>query len=416
MKITALSIREFMRIAHADFTFPANGVTTIGAKNGGGKTSFVTCLRAAFGGKAKLPPMPVKKGAKKSVNKITLDDDGRCVTIEDEIGTDGEIKATVRQDGGPAFPGPMAMLKALTTTWSFDPFPLMQLRGREQRDTMLTCLGVDFADLEGKAEDIKKEREIVGRDKKGRERQIESMQEFAGVPSREISMSDAVAELQKAMKHNDRVGQFAEAVDEWQGEVDSCLESIADLEKKLAHFRQELKRLQTSLADTSAQAARLKAVDLAPLQAKINDLEDTNRKVRANAARAALVDQFGRDHEKYRELDDALKDIDRQKQERLAAAKAPVDGLEFRDDGVYFQGLPLSQDAGSGQMVRAVELVAALNPKLKTIVIDDGERILAPRLAELDAWAIKAGYQVFVLVATESKECTFTIEEGCVKA
>ena len=412
MKISSLHLEQFMRIECVSMEFPESGAITIGAANGGGKTSLKTFLEAAFGGKDKCPTVPVKIGAKKALGKLTLDDDGRCVTIEVEIGTDRELKATVRQDGGPAFKGPMSMLKALVSGFSFDPFKVMRLTGREQRDTLLQCLGVDFADLEGKADEIKEERKQAGRDVAGREKQIASMPEYAGVPSNEIRTAEVVAELQAAMRHNERVRKFAEAVGEWEGAVEESVENIAELKKQLAKQESDLAHAREMLAQTTAQAALLSPIDTAPHQAKITNAEAINAKVRANKARTDLVDQFRQDHERYAELGEALKAIDRQKQDRLAAAKAPVEGLEFRDDGVYFQGLPLSQEAGSGQMIRAVELTAALNPRLRTIVIDDGERIMLPRLAELDRWATEHDYQVFVLRASEGAECKFVIEEG----
>ena len=54
MKITKLEMHEFMRIECLELEFAPSGVTAIGAPNGGGKTSIIDFLRAAFGGKAAL--------------------------------------------------------------------------------------------------------------------------------------------------------------------------------------------------------------------------------------------------------------------------------------------------------------------------------------------------------------------------
>jgi len=125
-----------------------------------------------------------------------------------------------------------------------------------------------------------------------------------------------------------------------------------------------------------------------------------------------LEAQFKEDHARFAELGEALKAIDAEKQQRLAKAKAPVDGLEFTDDGVLFNGLPLSQDSGSGQMIRAVELVAALNPELRTIFIDDAERLMLPRLKELGDWAEKNDFQVLCFRASTGGECAFLMVDG----
>jgi len=179
---------------------------------------------------------------------------------------------------------------------------------------------------------------------------------------------------------------------------------------KAAHVR--LASAKTSLAEVAAVLDKLTPIDTAPLTARLAEVDEVNRKVRANQARAALEAQFKEDHARFAELGDALKAIDGEKQARLAKAKAPVDGLEFTDDGVLFQGLPLSQDSGSGQMIRAVELVAALNPELRTIFIDDAERLMKPRLLELDAWAQAHDYQCIMFRASVGDECEFLMVDG----
>jgi uncharacterized protein YhaN len=133
MKIAALSIEQFMRVECVSMSFAPNGAITIGGDNGSGKTSVETFIELCFGGKDKCPALPVKIGAKKALGKLTLDDEGHVVTIDVEIGTDRAVKAVVRQDGGRAFDGPMGMLKALVSKFTFRPFDLMKLTGQEQR-------------------------------------------------------------------------------------------------------------------------------------------------------------------------------------------------------------------------------------------------------------------------------------------
>jgi hypothetical protein len=66
-------------------------------------------------------------------------------------------------------------------------------------------------------------------------------------------------------------------------------------------------------------------------------------------------------------------------------------------------------------MIRSVELAAALNPKLRCIVMDKGEQLLLPKLAELDKWCVEHDYQCLVLRASVGTECAFVMEEGKVK-
>jgi hypothetical protein len=414
--LMGLELHEWMKVEVLEMAFPDAGAISIGGANGAGKSSVKEFLTAVFGGKAACPAMPVRKGAKKAWGKLTLDDEGRCVTIDLVVQEDRSLTATVRQDGGKPFNSPAAMLRGMVSPFSFNPFKIMDLRGREQRDTLLECLGVDFADLEAKAEEIKSERTIVGRDVHGREKQLEEMPEFAGVPSVEQSASELATRMQEAMHRNEVRRVAREVAEDWTEEHVAAHQEVADLEEKLAAARKRMAKADDAQPKARKHADSLKEIDLASIRAAMDAVDETNRKVRANKTRAALVEQFRKDHERFVELGEELKGVDAAKQERLAAAKAPVDGLEFREDGVYFQGLPLNQESGSGQMIRAVELAAALNPRLRVICIDDGERLMIPRLKELDAWAKAHEYKVLVFRASTGPECEFVLEDGKLKS
>ena len=416
MKITGLEISQFMRIECVSMTFAPTGAITIAGDNGSGKTSVQTFIGLCFGGKDRCPALPVKIGAKKALGKLTLDDEGHCVTIEVEVGADRAVQAVVRQDGGKPFDGPITMLKKLVSRFTFNPTELVKLTGQEQRKTMLDCLGVNFDDLEAKAEKIKDERKEVGRDRNGRERQIASMPEHAGVPAKEIDMGKVATELQKALAHNARCKEFADAVIEWREELHAAQTLVGDLRAQLVAAEQRAEKASIGLTQAAADAAKLKPIDPAPIQKKLAEADATNAKVRANAARAALVAQYQQDHDRYDELGKELAAIEKAKQDRLNAADCPVKGLEFRDDGVWYEGLPLAQDMESDQMIRAVQLAAALNPKLRTIMLDNAERMLPAKMAELDAWAQEHDYQVITFrAATDDKGCEFFLTDGKVQ-
>jgi uncharacterized Zn finger protein len=403
-----------MKVDCLNLSFNPTGSTVIAGGNGSGKTSVKTFLEICFGGKDKCPPLPVKIGQKKSLGKLTLDDEGHCVTIEVEVEPDRSVKAVVRQDGGKPFNGPMTMLKTLISRFTFDPFALMKLTGQEQRRVMLDCLGVNFDDLEAQVEKLKEERKVVGRDKNGRERQIASMPEHAGVPVNEVSVAALADELNRANIHNQKVKAFVDAVQEWDRERVEALQEADDLREKLRLAEARVTDAIAGHAKALADAAKLKPIDTAPINKKLFEVDAVNAKVRANKARQALVDQFGQDHDTYVALGEQLDAIEKQKQDRLNAAKCPVKGLEFRDDGVWYEGLPLSQDMESDQMIRSVQLAVALNPKLRAIFIDNGERLLPAKLKELDDWCQANSYQciMFRAQAEDNEACEFFLTEG----
>jgi len=188
---------------------------------------------------------------------------------------------------------------------------------------------------------------------------------------------------------------------------------VKSLEESLSKARKRLTAATAGHAAAEMDSGKLSPVDVSPIKQKLSEADAINAKVRANKARAALVAQYQNDHDRYEELGKDLEGIERAKQDRLNAAQCPVKGLEFRDDGVWYQGLPLAQDMESDQMLRAVQLAAALNPKLRAIFLDNAERILPAKMTELDAWAVANDYQVLTFRAASSDAgCEFFLQDG----
>ena len=62
------------------------------------------------------------------------------------------------------------------------------------------------------------------------------------------------------------------------------------------------------------------------------------------------------------------------------------------------------------------QLASALNPKLRTICIDNGERMLPAKLKELNEWAEANDYQIIIFRASDfSDGCEFYLQEGRLK-
>jgi len=111
----------------------------------------------------------------------------------------------------------------------------------------------------------------------------------------------------------------------------------------------------------------------------------------------------------YQELTDGLAAIDRQKAEGLAAAKMPIDGLSFDNDGVTYQGIPFKQCSAAEQLRVSVAMAMALNPQVRVI------RITNMRLIE--EMAAANDYQCWVERVSDSAEGVgIYIEDGRVSA
>ena len=113
----------------------------------------------------------------------------------------------------------------------------------------------------------------------------------------------------------------------------------------------------------------------------------------------------------------ALADIENDRKERLFSAKFPVEGLEFTEDGVLFNGLPF--DSGNqcqSDILRVgVAIAVAQDPALKIVRIKDGSLLDSARKRELLEQLSASGFQAFIETVADSELQALTIDESPVK-
>lgn len=176
----------------------------------------------------------------------------------------------------------------------------------------------------------------------------------------------------------------------------------------------------TKAAETAAsEASTARALadskprrNLDALRAKLASVEDTNRKVRANTQKSEALKSLREKESKSTTLSQAMEDLVAKKQELLAAAKYPVAGLGFNEDGVAFNDLPLSQASSAQQLRISVAIAAAMNPKLRVMLVRDGSLLDDANLALLKELCVSFDLQCWVERVGHGAECSVIIADG----
>src|SRR5690606_14144794 len=99
--------------------------------------------------------------------------------------------------------------------------------------------------------------------------------------------------------------------------------------------------------------------------------EETNRKIRENRQRKQLERELREKERQVESLTSAIEAIDAQKAEQLAAAQFPVPGLGFDETGPSPYGIPLEQASQAERLRVSVAIGAALNPRVKVMLLRD---------------------------------------------
>ena len=424
MKLIELQIENIKRIRAVEIR-PGPGVTAIGGKNAAGKSSVLDSIEMALAGERSVQPQPVRQGQESGRTVLTFDSG---LVVKREFDAGGGSKLVVTDPTG-KIKAPQTFLDELTGKGlAFDPLAFLRMEPIKQLETLKRVVGIDVSALDEQRRGLESERALAGRDVSGRRGQMESMPEYPGVPAEEVNLSALMTDLQAAMDANQahnlahtEAERLEGLVSGWQAKIDKATEQLTVWQRQLAQAEAG-KASAIALADAARSLAckRLPA-DTAPIQAQIATAEDTNRKIRANAARRQLERQFRELKDQYDALTRQIHALDREKAKIIGAAAFPVEGLGLGLHGVLYKGLPFEQASSAEQYRVSTAIGFELCPKSgqsiriglirdASLLDDDSRRIIAETAAYYDA-------QLILEVVTEdADDADIIIEDGAVRA
>lgn len=108
--------------------------------------------------------------------------------------------------------------------------------------------------------------------------------------------------------------------------------------------------------------------------------------------------QFDQIKEQSEQMDARIDQLGKEREQLIATAKLPIDGLTFTDDGLELNGVPFTPGKVSDSQIMeiAAKLVIASNPTVKVFRIARGESLGAKRLQTIVEIAKKNGFQGFI--------------------
>ncbi|MGN7977387.1 ATP-binding cassette domain-containing protein [Microbacterium sp. 22195] len=393
---------------------PTGRLVVIAGGNGAGKSSFIDAITELFDPKGtKLTPKPIREGAAEArAEYVDHDLDLRISRVWKKDGTAGTL--TVEALDGAKYSTPSKIVADLLGGAIFDPVAFLNLDEKKQRDALLEKVDLPF-DLDALAREkagAEERRLIAGREVKRLEGALASLPKpTAGTPDEEVSGQDILVEIEEAQDIERRRVQT-------QSRYDEAANLVADYDQQI----EDLKRKREEAADRQEVAwGQLRElpdpIDIAPLRERLAAVDDTNRAVRAARQYFEVSGELQVADADHAAAQAELDRIAARKAEGLAAAKFPVDGLSVDDDGVTFNGIPFSQVNSAMRRRVAFAIATAGDPKLKLVIIKDGDLLDADSLAGIAELAEERGYTVLVeRDRDESRRIGFTVRDGALDA
>lgn len=433
MRIIQLHAENFKRLGLVEIN-PQGNVVTIGGKNGEGKSSVLDAIYVALKGRAVAPPMPVRKGQEKCTIRLDM---GDVIVTRNFHAKDGGATFTdtlkVENADGLRYSKPDAMLKSLLGEIGFDPFDFVNLKPKEQAARLLEMVPLSI-DLEEFAE----QDESDTANRRDENREVARLKaQIDGIPEEEVpaELPDRAAltdQLGDAANINGEITREQQRRDQEQKEIDRAETMAATYDETATRLLAEAKAAQEAAQQTREIAAtRLKALQaLKPLD-KFVDTDEIREKLRGAEAlqaiaerqnrRADLVKQLKDAENKSQAYTDALAARAKERNEALASAEMPVEGLSFAVDAdgvatLMFDGLPFDKDQISTavQLRVSTAIGMAANPRLRVLRIKDGSLLDEDSMKILAKMADTEDFQIWVEVVGDGG-VGIIMENGLIK-
>lgn len=402
MKINKLEIENVKRVKAVKIEPTANGLTIIGGKNNQGKTSVLDAIAWALGGDRYRPSQAQREGSVIPPNLHIVMNNGLIV---ERRGKNSDLKVT---DPNGKKAG-QQLLNEFVEQLALDLPRFMEATSREKAQTLLQIIGVGprLADLERQEKELYNERTYIGRTADQKEKYAKEQPYYPDVPSVPVSASELIRQQQEILAQNGENQRKRERRHQLEQEYQSVTEQIQALLAKQGQLEADLKiARETSEGLTDRSTAEL--------EENISNIEEINRKVRANLDKDKAEEDAKGYREQYKRLTSQIEEVRSQKADLLKEADLPLPGLSMEDGELVYHGQKWDNMSGSEQLKISTAIVRRLNPKCGFVLLDKLEQMDLDTLHEFGQWLEQEGLQAIATRVSTGGECSLIIEDGYV--
>lgn len=417
VKITALEAENVKRIKAVALTPSPTGLTLVGGNNNQGKTSVLDALAWALGGDRFRPDAAQRDGAIAPAHlKVTLSN-GVVVERKGKNASLTVTDPTGRRSG-------QQLLNAFVEPLALDLPRFMDASDKEKADILLRIIGIG-AELHTRDLEIKglyDKRTFTGQLAAQKKHFAEEMISYPEAPDEPVSASELIRQQQDILARNGENQRLRAQYAELEQQVQQCVDELKRTRERIATLQQladELDAKHTKLFNQRETArktvSQLQDESTAELEASIRDIEETNRKVRANLEKARAEDEAAQYASEYDRLTESIQQKRADRMALLNGADLPLPGLSVEDGVLTYKGKHWRDMSGSDQLRVAAAIVRRLNPDCGFVLLDKLEQMDMTTLQEFSAWLEAEGLQAIATRVSTGSECQIIIEDGMVK-
>lgn len=409
VKINKLEIENVKRVKAVTIEPTSNGLTILGGNNNQGKTSVLDAIAWALGGNKYKPSKPARDG---SMNPPTLRLELSNGLIVERKGKNSDLKVTdpSGQKAG------QQLLDSFVEELALNLPKFIESSAKDKANTLLQIIGVGdkLWELDRKEEQLYNERRTIGQIADQKKKYAAEQSQYPEAPNELVSIADLIHEQQEILARN---GENAKKRQNRENIVNSLHLSEARLKQLKEQLAQEEATHESLMSDYIAANKSIEdLVDESTdeIESSIANIEEINRKVRANLDKEKAEEDAKQYGSQYDKLTKEIQDVRDERTSLLDSADLPLPGLSVEDGELVFEGQKWDNMSGSQQLRVATAIVRKLKPECGFVLLDKLEQMDIPTLTEFGKWLESEGLQAIATRVSSGEECQIIIEDGYV--
>ena len=417
IKINKLEIENVKRIKAVKIEPTKDGLTIIGGKNSQGKTSVIDSIAWALGGDRYKPSQAAREGSVIPPNLHIVMSNGLVV---ERKGKNSSLKVTdpAGNKGG------QQLLNEFVEQLALDLPRFMESSGKEKAKILLQIIGVgdQLTAMEREEKELYGRRLTIGQIADQKKKFADEQTYYPDAPKELVSPSDLIKQQQEILARNGENQRKRDRLNEITMNKHRVFDDIGRLDEQIAALQKQKEELtekynQAVRDEETAMKTVLELQDesTAELEESIANIEEINRKVRANMDKDKAEDD-ARDYEdQYKALTVEINDVRQKQIDLLKSAELPLPELSVKDGELIYKGQQWDNMSSSDRLKVSTAIVRKLNPKCGFVLLDKLEQMDEDTLNEFGHWLEQEGLQAIATRVSTGDECSIIIEDGYVK-
>lgn len=409
IKIHKLEIENVKRVKAVKIEPTPNGLTIIGGKNNQGKSSVLDAIAWALGGNKHRPSQPEREGSVTPPYLHIVLSNGLIVERKGKNSDLKVIDPNGQKHG-------QQLLDSFVEELALDLPKFMNANNKEKANILLRIIGVGdkLHELERQEQELYNQRHAIGQIADQKAKFAKEQPYYPDAPKEPVSAAELIKKQQEILARNGENQRKRLRVQQIQAEFEQARKEVARLMAMLNAAQEKYNQLQQDLAIAQRDAQDLIDESTAELEASIAQIDEINRKVRANLDKEKAEEEAREYGRQYDELTRQIESVRKQKIELLANANLPLPGLSVQDGELIYNGQKWDNMSGSDQLKVATAIVRRLKPQCGFVLIDKLEQMDLDTLREFGQWLEQEGLQAIATRVSTGDECSIIIEDGYV--